>query len=149
MGVRATKKERRGRVAQRSPRGHEELAGRAHLRVVGLWVAPERLTYLRTRLATRLSNFAHAIQRLSVSLGDVNAWRGGVDKVCRIEVVRSVPRCRRSRWSAPLGVRRTTLILPSADTGSPRSWRTACLAEAPRAKAVRVPPEEPTSLIFN
>ncbi len=68
------------------------MAGRARLHVAGLWAGRERLTYLRTRLATRLSKFAHAIQRLKVRLGDVNAWRGGIDKVCRIEVVmRSLP----------------------------------------------------------
>ena len=58
-----------------------------HLRVGGVKLDAEQRTRLRRRLALKLRKFARSIERVSVRVGDVNGPKGGVDQVCRINVV--------------------------------------------------------------
>ncbi len=97
-------RERRGPAAE-SPRGDAgRLGADAEVRVAGLQVDARRVAYIRGRLAMRLGKFADAIQRISVRLGDVNAWRGGLDKVCRIQVaLRGLPSVVIERRDAAVG----------------------------------------------
>jgi CBS domain-containing protein len=61
----------------------------AHIRVLGVRLAPEQRTYLRRKLGMKLGKFASAVERASVRVEDVNGPRGGIDQVCRIKVVLS------------------------------------------------------------
>jgi ribosome-associated translation inhibitor RaiA len=59
----------------------------AHLRVVGVELGEDQRSRLRRKLATKLGKFAASIERVSVCVADANGPRGGVDQVCRINVV--------------------------------------------------------------
>ena len=58
-----------------------------HLRVLGVELGPDERSHLRRRLAAKLGKFATSIERVSVRVADVNGPRGGVDQVCRVNVV--------------------------------------------------------------
>ena len=59
----------------------------AHLRVLGTELPRDARARLRRRLGLKLAKFARSVERLSVRVTDVNGPRGGVDQVCRINVV--------------------------------------------------------------
>ena len=61
----------------------------AHIRAVDAPIDADYRAYLRSKLGTMLGKFAHAIERVSVRIKDVNGPRGGVDKICRIKVALS------------------------------------------------------------
>ena len=57
------------------------------LRVLGVELAQDERSRLRRKLALKLGKFATSIERVSVRVTDANGPRGGVDQVCRINVV--------------------------------------------------------------
>lgn len=59
----------------------------AQLRVLGVELDEDERSHLRRRLAVKLGKFATSIERVRVRVADVNGPRGGVDQVCRINVV--------------------------------------------------------------
>jgi ribosome-associated translation inhibitor RaiA len=59
----------------------------AHLRVLGVELDQDERSHLRRRLAMKLRKCAPSIERVSIRVADVNGPRGGVDQVCRINVV--------------------------------------------------------------
>ena len=61
----------------------------AHIRADGVRIAAEDRAYLRRKLGAKLGKFSRAVERVSVRIRDVNAARGGVDKLCTIKVVLS------------------------------------------------------------
>jgi hypothetical protein len=60
---------------------------KTHLRVVGVELDQEERARLRRRLAVKLAKCAPSIERVSIRLADANGPRGGLDQVCRINVV--------------------------------------------------------------
>jgi ribosome-associated translation inhibitor RaiA len=58
-----------------------------HLRVLGVELDPDERSRLRRKAALKLRKSAAAIGRVSVRVADANGPRGGVDQVCRINVV--------------------------------------------------------------
>lgn len=58
-----------------------------HLRALGVELDAELRARLRQKLALKLRKFARSIDRVSVRMTDANGPRGGVDQVCRINVV--------------------------------------------------------------
>jgi len=61
----------------------------AHIRVLGAIISKDKRTEIRKQLNRKLGKFAHAIERVSVRVKDINGPRGGIDQVCRIKVVLS------------------------------------------------------------
>ena len=59
----------------------------AQVRLLGVELDERGRAYLRQRLGRKLGKFATSIERVSVRVDDVNGPRGGVDQVCRINVV--------------------------------------------------------------
>lgn len=57
---------------------------RLHLRSHGLPLTPELAQHARRRLRFAFARFAGRLERVNVLLADVNAQRGGVDKLCAI-----------------------------------------------------------------
>jgi ribosome-associated translation inhibitor RaiA len=55
--------------------------------VLGVELDEDERSHLRRRLAVKLGKFATSIERVRVRVADVNGPRGGVDQVCRINVV--------------------------------------------------------------
>lgn len=58
-----------------------------YIRSVDFVLSAEDRRYLKRKLGQKLHIFAHAVQRSSVRVEDVNGPRGGIDKRCRIKVV--------------------------------------------------------------
>lgn len=56
-----------------------------HVRSRLVVVGDEARAHIERRLASSLDRFADRVQRVTVSLLDVNGPRGGEDKLCRIE----------------------------------------------------------------
>jgi hypothetical protein len=61
----------------------------ADIRVLGASISKDKRTEIRKQLDRKLGKFAHAIERVSVRVKDINGPRGGIDQVCRIKVVLS------------------------------------------------------------
>lgn len=87
---------RRAALPARIPRSRKPLAGRtaasqtpAHVRTIGVSLAPDDRAYIRQRLGMKLGKFAPSIERVSVRVEDINGPRGGIDKLCRVKVVLS------------------------------------------------------------
>ena len=59
----------------------------AQVRVLGVEFDERGRSYLRRRLGRKLGKFAASIELVSVRVDDVNGPRGGIDQVCRINVV--------------------------------------------------------------
>lgn len=57
-----------------------------HVRTRHLETPPDLLGLVARRLGFALARFTHTIERVRVTFSDRNGPRGGVDKVCRIEV---------------------------------------------------------------
>jgi ribosome-associated translation inhibitor RaiA len=100
--MRTTTKIRRPGDAKRAPmapyvpRPVKRASGRAptplvpaYIRSVERALDADSRAYVRRKLGMKLGKFAHAIERVSVRVEDVNGPRGGVDKVCRMKVVLS------------------------------------------------------------
>lgn len=87
---------RRTPLPARIPRSAKPVAGRttasqtpAHVRTIGVTLAPADRSYIRRRLGMKLGKFASDIERVSVRVEDINGPRGGIDKRCRVKVVLS------------------------------------------------------------
>lgn len=87
---------RRSPLPARIPRSQKPSAGRAaasrtpaHVRTIGVTLAPADRFYIRRKLGMKLGKFAPDIERVSVRVEDVNGPRGGIDKLCRVKVVLS------------------------------------------------------------
>lgn len=87
---------RRAPLPARIPRSQKPEAGRteasrtpAHVRTIGVMLAPADRFYIRRKLGMKLGKFAPSIERVSVRVKDVNGPRGGMDKLCRVKVVLS------------------------------------------------------------
>ena len=59
---------------------------RLQVRFRHLDASPELHRQVVRRIHFAFSRFAHAIQRITVTLADVNGPRGGVDKRCQVEL---------------------------------------------------------------
>jgi ribosome-associated translation inhibitor RaiA len=59
----------------------------AQIRVLGVELDQDARAHLRRKLALKLAKSAASIERVSVRVTDANGPRGGVDQVCRINVV--------------------------------------------------------------
>lgn len=57
------------------------------IRAVGVPIEDSDRAYLRRKLDRKLGKFSRAVERASVRIEDINADRGGVDKLCRVKVV--------------------------------------------------------------
>ena len=60
-----------------------------NIRATRLELDDETRAYIRKKLGQKLGRFAPSIERVTVRMRDVNGPRGGVDQVCRINVVLS------------------------------------------------------------
>ena len=64
----------------------------ANVRVEGVRLDDDDVTYIRRRLGEKLGKYARRIERVTVRMRDINGPRGGVDIQCRIKlVVRGLP----------------------------------------------------------
>jgi len=68
-------------------RRRSSLQGPVELRILGVELDEDNRYHLRRKLGTKLGKCATSIERVSIRVDDVNGPRGGVDKVCRINVV--------------------------------------------------------------
>ncbi|KAB2901383.1 MAG: HPF/RaiA family ribosome-associated protein [Kofleriaceae bacterium] len=57
-----------------------------HVRFRNLEASPELQRQVVRRIHFALARLAHAVQRVTVTLGDVNGPRGGIDKACQVRV---------------------------------------------------------------
>lgn len=56
------------------------------IRGKGLPLTPSLRTHVERRLRFALGRFVGSLTRVSVSVGDINGPRGGVDKRCRVQM---------------------------------------------------------------
>lgn len=87
---------KRGPLADHVPRPVKRTAGRtaaplipANVRVDGVHLDEDDRAYIRRRLGEKLAKYARSIERVTVRVRDINGPRGGVDLLCRINVVLS------------------------------------------------------------
>lgn len=60
-----------------------------NIRSLGLSSEPAFRAHIRQRLGFKLGKFAKHVERVTVRFEDVNGFRGGIDKSCRVKAVLS------------------------------------------------------------
>lgn len=60
---------------------------RVEVRFANTEGSPELVQYIERHVTFALSRFSSRLKRTSVRLDDLNGPRGGIDKVCKVEVV--------------------------------------------------------------